>query len=124
MVHHVKSNNVGNANSLLNDVIGKWLDLTEPSMEEFAKALDKCGYKKMARKVQGKLASFLEGTRPRVDLIWTQEYKLVRSFNYLCSFFVSFLQLAHIITRVHMCSKGLRDWACIVCSKVNSEHAF
>ncbi len=50
----LKSNNVGNANSFLYDVIGTWLDLTEPSVEEFAKALAKCGYKKMAGKIQGK----------------------------------------------------------------------
>ncbi len=37
----LKSNNVGNADSFLFDVIGKWLDLTEPSLEEFAKALAK-----------------------------------------------------------------------------------
>ncbi len=50
----LKSNNVGNADSFLFDVIGKWLDRTEPSLEEFAKALAKCGYKKMAGKIQGK----------------------------------------------------------------------
>ncbi len=49
----LKSNNVGNADSFLFGVIGKWLDRTEPSLEEFAKALVKCGYKKMAGKIQG-----------------------------------------------------------------------
>ena len=43
-------NNAGDADGLLYDVMDSWLQLTEPSWEKLAEALDKSDYKLIARK--------------------------------------------------------------------------
>ena len=50
----LKINNVGNADGLFYDVIGSWLDFTEPTSEELAKALVKSDYKRIADGIRGK----------------------------------------------------------------------
>ncbi len=57
-INTLKKDNQGNSDGLLYDVIGKWMQGTEPSWEELAKALDKSEYKKMARKIQGDLLQY------------------------------------------------------------------
>ncbi len=49
----LKVHNVGNARGFLNQVIGTWLDLVEPTEELLADALDRSGYAKIARKLRG-----------------------------------------------------------------------
>ncbi len=48
----MKKNNADDANGLLFDIIDNWLDQTEPSWEELARALDKCDYRRIARKCE------------------------------------------------------------------------
>ncbi len=45
----LKKNNADDADGLLYDIIDSWLDQTEPSWEELARALDKSEYKRLAR---------------------------------------------------------------------------
>ncbi len=49
-IRTLKKNNADDANGLLYDIIDSWLDQTEPSWEELARALDKCDYHRIARK--------------------------------------------------------------------------
>ncbi len=46
----LKSDNAGDANDLLYDIINSWLNQTEPSWEKLARALDRCDYRRIARK--------------------------------------------------------------------------
>ncbi len=50
----LKRNNADDANGLLYDIIDSWLDQTEPSWEELARALYKCDYKRIAGKCEFK----------------------------------------------------------------------
>ena len=47
-------NNVGNADGLLYDVIDSWLNFTDPTAEELAKALDNSDCKRIADRIRGK----------------------------------------------------------------------
>ncbi len=49
-MHEIKVNNVGNSKGFLYAIIDSWLHLTEPSVEVLANALDKTGYKNIARR--------------------------------------------------------------------------
>ncbi len=49
----MKVNNVSNSKGLLYAIIDSWLHLTEPSVEVLANALDKIGYKNIARRIKG-----------------------------------------------------------------------
>ncbi len=54
-IRTMKKNNVGNARGLYYDIIDAWLQLTKPSLELLAEALDKSDYKKIATKMRGEL---------------------------------------------------------------------
>ena len=54
-IRTLKKNNVGNAMSLFYDIIDTWLQLTEPSLEELAKALERSDYKNIARRIRGEI---------------------------------------------------------------------
>ena len=55
----LKKDNVGNSNALFHDVIGSWLDITDPTSAKLAEALDNCGLKIIAKKIRSKLLSIL-----------------------------------------------------------------
>ena len=52
---NLKKDHGDKAKGLFYAVIGNWLDLTEPTSEELAKALDKSGFKRIAAITRGKL---------------------------------------------------------------------
>ncbi len=51
----LKKDNVGDANALLFNVIKSWLFLAEPTSSKLAKALEICGYLKIAEEIRSKL---------------------------------------------------------------------
>ena len=55
IMNTLKKDNVGNARGLFYAVIGSWLDLTEPTSEELAKALDRSGHQRIADIIRGTL---------------------------------------------------------------------
>ncbi len=59
-IRTMKNNNVGNARGLYYDIIYAWLQLTEPSLELLAVALDKSDYKKIARKIRGEIEMIMD----------------------------------------------------------------
>ena len=54
-IRTMKNNNVGNARGLYYDIIYAWLQLTEPSLELLAVALDKSDYKNIAGRIRGEI---------------------------------------------------------------------
>ncbi len=52
-IRTMKANNVGNAKGFLYAIIDNWFRLTEPSVEVLANALDKTGYKNIAKRMKG-----------------------------------------------------------------------
>ncbi len=52
-IRTMKVNNVGNAKGFLYAIIDSWLRLNEPSVGVLADALDKTGYKNIAKRMKG-----------------------------------------------------------------------
>ncbi len=48
----LRKNNSGYSQDLLIDVIQKWMDLTEPTWEKLAQALERCDYINIAGKIR------------------------------------------------------------------------
>ncbi len=59
-IRTMKKNNVGNARGLYYDIIYAWLQLTKPSLESLAEALDKSGYKNIATKIRGEIELIMD----------------------------------------------------------------
>ncbi len=54
-INTMKKDNVGDAMCLFYKIIETWLRLSEPSTKELAEALERSGYKRIARKLRGEI---------------------------------------------------------------------
>ena len=73
-INTLMSNNTGNADGLLSDIIDSWQRQPEPSWEELARALDKCDYKRITRKCEFKyiiIASLCGFNEVIYNMQWT-----------------------------------------------------